>query len=113
MSESKVKTTAIKLGLVAGVRRAVAEAALAKIRRDTFQGLRADGTRRDSTLRRTGDLMDNESEATDTGIRFKVPYAEEVNKKQPFTGIAPQEQPAFEEEIKDLVKNGVKVISEG
>lgn len=80
----------------------VSAAVLAQIREDTARGLLADGRNvAPIDLRDTGRLMAG-AQSDARGVRFPAPYAQHVNKRYPYAGIAPQSRAALESKIAEI-----------
>lgn len=91
----------------------VGQAALEVIKEQTSDGTTSTGERLAIDWRRSGDLMDTAFVSDEGSIQFPVPYAEIVNERFPFAGIAPQYQDTCDKKLEPILQAGLVFEKEG
>ena len=76
-------------------------------------GLNANGESVEIDWRRSGKMLANYTIAQDGTIEWLEPYAEWVNDKQPFAGIAPRMQPELEEKLQPVLDRALVFKKKG
>lgn len=91
----------------------VGQAFLDTIKDQASLGESATGETLDIDWRESGQLMDTAQVSDEGQLQFPVPYAELVNNKYPFLGIAPQAQDTLNARLQPVLQAGLVFEKEG
>lgn len=91
----------------------VGQAFLDTIKDQAKDGVTATGEQKEIDWRRSGQLMDTAGVSDEGQVQFPVPYAEIVNDRYPFLGIAPQSQDALNVRLQPVLQAGLVFEKEG
>jgi hypothetical protein len=90
----------------------VGEAALETIKEQCNEGVTATGAQTEIDWRRSGDLLDTAGVTDEGALVFPVPYAEVVNNRHPFLGIAPQYQQVYDDKLSPILQENLEFEKE-